>query len=61
MERENEKAKAQVQFNLARPVKGNRICFYEYISNKRRAVENLHPLLDAKGNRETAVLRVLTL
>ena len=24
--------------------------FYKYINSKRRARENLHPLLDAKGN-----------
>ncbi|KAK4807160.1 hypothetical protein QYF61_024280 [Mycteria americana] len=30
--------------------RNNKKCFYKYISNKRRAKENLHPLLDAEGN-----------
>jgi len=28
----------------------NKKCFYKYINSKRRAKENLHPLLDAVGN-----------
>ncbi|KAK4831483.1 LOW QUALITY PROTEIN: hypothetical protein QYF61_017984 [Mycteria americana] len=47
------RAKAQLEFNLATAVKGNKKCFYKYISNKRRAKENLHPLLDAGGNTVT--------
>ncbi|KAK4818760.1 hypothetical protein QYF61_018932 [Mycteria americana] len=43
-------AKAQLELNLATAVKDNRKCFCKYISNKRRAKENLHPLLDAGGN-----------
>ena len=31
-------------------IKDNKNFFYRYISNKRRAKENLHPLLDADGN-----------
>ena len=44
------RAKAQLELNLATAVKDNKKCFYKYISNKRRAKENLHPLLDAGGN-----------
>ncbi|KAK4821004.1 hypothetical protein QYF61_010735 [Mycteria americana] len=44
------RAKAQLELNLATAVKDNKKCFYKYISNKRRAKENLHPLLDMKGN-----------
>ncbi|KAK4822331.1 hypothetical protein QYF61_013030 [Mycteria americana] len=43
-------AKAQLELNLASAVKDNKKCFYKYISNKRRAQENLHPLLDEGGN-----------
>ena len=44
------KAKAQLELNLATKVKDNNKYFYKYINCKRRARENLHPLLDAKGN-----------
>ena len=44
------KAKAQLELNLATKVKENNKYFYKYINSKRRARENLHPLLDAKGN-----------
>ncbi|KAK4811177.1 hypothetical protein QYF61_019808 [Mycteria americana] len=44
------RAKAQLELNLATAVKDNKKCFYKYIHNKRRAKENLHPLLDAGGN-----------
>ena len=47
------RAKAQLQLNLATAVKDNKNEFYKYMSNKRRAKENLHPLLDAGGNRVT--------
>ena len=47
------RAKAQLELNLATAVKDNKKCFYKYISNKRRAKENLHPLLDAGGNTVT--------
>jgi len=30
-------------------VRDNKKCFYEYINNKKRAKENLHPLLDVGG------------
>ncbi|KAK4806350.1 hypothetical protein QYF61_017219 [Mycteria americana] len=44
------RAKAQLELNLATAIKDNKKCFYKYISNKRRAKENLHPLSDAGGN-----------
>ena len=31
-------------------MKDNNEYFYKYINSKRRARENLHPLLDAEGN-----------
>ncbi|KAK4832789.1 hypothetical protein QYF61_025657 [Mycteria americana] len=43
------RSKAQLELNLATAIKDNKKCFYKYISNKRRAKENLHPLLDAGG------------
>ncbi|KAF1468727.1 hypothetical protein FQV17_0013856, partial [Megadyptes antipodes antipodes] len=47
---EMRKAKAQLERNLAAVVKDNKKSFYKYINNKKRAKENLHPLLDAGGN-----------
>ncbi|KAK4826389.1 LOW QUALITY PROTEIN: hypothetical protein QYF61_008060, partial [Mycteria americana] len=44
------RAKAQLEPNLATAIKDNKKYFYKYISNKRKAKENLHPLLDAGGN-----------
>ncbi|XP_071884244.1 small ribosomal subunit protein mS29 isoform X1 [Anas platyrhynchos] len=44
------KAKAHLELNLATAIKDNRKCFYKYISTKWRTKENLHPLLDARGN-----------
>ncbi|KAK4831158.1 hypothetical protein QYF61_015628 [Mycteria americana] len=44
------RAKAQLELNLATAMQDNKKCFYKYISTKRRDKENLHPLLDAKGN-----------
>ncbi|PKU34200.1 hypothetical protein llap_15501 [Limosa lapponica baueri] len=41
------KAKAQLELNLAN--RDNKKSFYKYV-NKKRARENLHPLLDAGGN-----------
>ncbi|KAK4820811.1 LOW QUALITY PROTEIN: hypothetical protein QYF61_007205 [Mycteria americana] len=48
--REIRKAKAQLELHLATVVRDNRRCFYKYINNKKRAKENLPPLLDAGGN-----------
>jgi len=44
------KAKAQLELRLATVVRHNKKCFYKYIGNKKRAKENLHPLLDVRGN-----------
>ncbi|KAK4806228.1 hypothetical protein QYF61_013372 [Mycteria americana] len=44
------RAKAKLELNLATEVKDNKKSFYKYTHNKRRAKENLHPLLDARGN-----------
>ena len=44
------KAKAQLELNLATKVKENNKYFCKYTNSKRRARENLHPLLDANGN-----------
>jgi len=43
------KAKVQLEFRLATVVRDNKKCFYKCINNKKRAKENLHPLLDAGG------------
>jgi len=47
------KAKSQLELNLATKVKDNNKYFYKYIDSKRRAREDLHPLLYAKGNTVT--------
>jgi len=44
------KAKAHLELSLATVVRDNKKCFYKYINNKKRAKENLHPLLDAGEN-----------
>jgi len=44
------KVKAQLELRLATVVRDNKKCFYKYIINKKRAKENLHPLLNARGN-----------
>ncbi|XP_066858563.1 LINE-1 reverse transcriptase homolog [Anser cygnoides] len=44
------KAKAHLELNLATTVKDNKKSFYKYINAKRRTKENLHPLLDVRGN-----------
>jgi len=44
------RAKAQPELSLATAAKGNNKLFCKYISNKRRAKENLHPLSDVGGN-----------
>ncbi|KAK4832384.1 hypothetical protein QYF61_022239 [Mycteria americana] len=44
------KAKAQLELNLAIAVRDNKKCFYKYINNKKRAKENLPPLLDVGEN-----------
>ena len=47
------RAKDQLELNLATAIKDNKKCFYKYVSNKRRAKENLHPFLDVGGNMVT--------
>ncbi|KAK4830972.1 hypothetical protein QYF61_014431 [Mycteria americana] len=44
------KAKAQLELNLATVVTDNEKCFYKYSNNKKRAKENLPPLLDVGGH-----------
>ena len=44
------KAKVQLELNLVTKVKDNNKYFCKYIYSKRRARENLHPLLHAEGN-----------
>ena len=44
------KAKAQLELSLATRAKENRKCFYKHINSKRKARENVHPLLDAEGS-----------
>ena len=44
------KAKAQLELSLATKAKVNSKCFYKHINSKRKSRENLHPLLDTKGN-----------
>jgi len=44
------KAKTQLELRLATVVRDNKKWFYKYVNSKKRAKENLHPLLDARGN-----------
>jgi len=44
------RAKAQPEFHLATVIQDCEKCFYKYISNKRRAKENLQPLFDVRGS-----------
>jgi len=44
------KAKAQLELRLATVVRDNKNCFYKYINHKKKAKENLHPLLDVGEN-----------
>ncbi|KAK4815580.1 hypothetical protein QYF61_004097 [Mycteria americana] len=47
------RAKAELELNLAAAVKDNKKHFFKYISSKRRAKENLQPLVDGGGNTVT--------
>ncbi|KAK4813674.1 LOW QUALITY PROTEIN: hypothetical protein QYF61_017641 [Mycteria americana] len=47
------RAKAELELNLAAVVKDNKKYFFKYMSSKRRAKENLQPLLDGGGNTVT--------
>ncbi|GAB0179566.1 mitochondrial enolase superfamily member 1 [Grus japonensis] len=44
------KAKAQLQFSLARDIKENKKGFYKYIGDKRKTRENVGPLLNRTGD-----------
>ncbi|KAK4824547.1 hypothetical protein QYF61_016151 [Mycteria americana] len=44
------RAKAELELNLTTAVKDNKKYFFKYISSKRRAKENLQPLVDGGGN-----------
>ncbi|KAK4817214.1 hypothetical protein QYF61_003738 [Mycteria americana] len=46
-------AKTELELNLAAAVKDNKKYFFKYISSKRRAKENLQPLVDRGGNTVT--------
>lgn len=45
------KAKAHMDLNLARDVKGNKKSFYKYISSKRKMKEYVSLLLNGAGNK----------
>ncbi|KAK4815560.1 hypothetical protein QYF61_004077 [Mycteria americana] len=47
------RAKTELELNLAAAVKDNKKHFFKYISSKRRAKENLQPLVDGGGNTVT--------
>ncbi|KAK4817263.1 hypothetical protein QYF61_006462 [Mycteria americana] len=47
------RAKAELELNLAAAIKDNKNHFFKYISSKRRAKENLQPLVDGGGNTVT--------
>ncbi|KAK4822594.1 hypothetical protein QYF61_017326 [Mycteria americana] len=47
------RAKAELEINVAAAVKDNKKHFFKYISSKRRAKENLQPLVDGGGNTVT--------
>ena len=44
------KLKAQLELRLATAVKYHKKCFYKYIRNKRKAKDNLYPLLGVVRN-----------
>jgi len=44
------KAKALIELNLARDVKGNKKSFYRYISDKRKVRDNMGPLQKERGD-----------
>ncbi|GAB0204977.1 mitochondrial enolase superfamily member 1 [Grus japonensis] len=44
------KAKALIELNLARDVKGNKKSFYRYVSDKRKMRENVGPLWNETGD-----------
>ena len=44
------KAKALIELNLARDVKGNKKSFYRYVGDKRKTRENVGPLRKGTGD-----------
>ncbi|GAB0180066.1 mitochondrial enolase superfamily member 1 [Grus japonensis] len=52
------KAKAHLELNLARDVKDNKKGFFKYISSKRKARENVGPLLNEASPQESQTLEV---
>ena len=50
------KAKARLELRLAAVVRDNRKCSYKDTNNKKRANENVHPLLDAGVEGEGGIL-----
>ena len=46
-------AKAELELTMAIKMKVNNKYFYKYINSKRKARENLHPLLGKEGNTMT--------
>ncbi|GAB0186183.1 mitochondrial enolase superfamily member 1 [Grus japonensis] len=44
------KAKALIELNLARDIKGNKKSFYRYVSDKRKMRENVGPLWNEMGD-----------
>ncbi|KAK4831266.1 hypothetical protein QYF61_016736 [Mycteria americana] len=47
------RAKAELELNLTTAIKDNKKYFFKYISSKRRAKENLQPLVHGGGNTVT--------
>ena len=47
------KAKALIELNLARDIKGNKKSFYRYIGDKRKTRENVGPLWKEMGHMVT--------
>ncbi|KFV13270.1 hypothetical protein N340_03166, partial [Tauraco erythrolophus] len=47
------KAKALIELNLARDIKGNKKNFYRYVSDKKRSKENVSPLQKETGDLAT--------
>ncbi|GAB0191906.1 mitochondrial enolase superfamily member 1 [Grus japonensis] len=47
------KAKALIELNLARDIKGNKKSFYRYVSDKRKTRENVGPLWNDTGDLAT--------
>lgn len=44
------KAKTQIELNLVRDIKGNKMDFYKYVSDERKSRENVGPLMKEMEN-----------